>query len=370
MKLAMTMMVRDEADIIAPMLDHHLAQGIDIIIVTDNGSVDGTAEILEGYAARGVVDLRHDPVHRKQQGVVVTQMARDAATIHGATWVLNADADEFWMPVRPGLTLKQAFENIDPAIQSFTVDVTDMTGPPALQGTGFQRLIYRDQRTVNELNAVGLHAHSTHDAAHIGDPDITVIQGNHFVSLQSLGAPPAEFAIEVLHFPWRSWAQFSRKVDNSGRAYLDSPDLVPSPNHHGMRDFFRLQGDTLLPSYLVRHPTDEAIEAGLASGSFIVDRRIADAFTNPVVDVPVDPDANKQALAYGTLISGLEFRIRNLETERAKQTEQTDALQQELQHERETVGRIESDLTTLKNRKVVRALDKIAHAVHLRGRRR
>ena len=74
MKLAMTLMVRDEADIITPMLEHHLAQGIDVMIVTDNGSVDGTAEILEGYAERGLIDLRHDPVHRKQQGVTVTGM--------------------------------------------------------------------------------------------------------------------------------------------------------------------------------------------------------------------------------------------------------------------------------------------------------
>lgn len=368
MKLAMTVMVRDEADIIAPMLDHHIRQGIDVFIVTDNGSVDGTTQILEEYAAKGIIELRHDPVHRKQQSVVVTQMARDAASVYGADWVLNADADEFWGPVNPELTLRDAFAHIDKGIQSFTVNVTDLIGEPALRGSGLQRLVYRDMRTTAELNQVGLHAHATHDAVHIGDPTIDVIQGNHFVSLESLGAPPTEYAIEVLHVPWRSWAQYSRKVENSGRAYLASDGLKPSPNHHGMRDFRRLQENTLFPSYLVRHPTAEDIVAGLASGSLVREDRLASSLPSPIADVPVDPAAAAHDRAIGAVIGGLEFRIKQLEGELARAADVRDALERNEAELGATLAdamahttELESMVTQLKNRRLVKTADRIAN---------
>ena len=47
MMLVLTLLCRDEADILESMLRFHLAQGVDRIIATDNGSVDGSLEILQ-----------------------------------------------------------------------------------------------------------------------------------------------------------------------------------------------------------------------------------------------------------------------------------------------------------------------------------
>ncbi len=67
MKLVMTLLVRDEADIVDAQIAFHLHAGVDFVIATDNRSEDGTTEILERYERAGVLHLhprarrRHAP---------------------------------------------------------------------------------------------------------------------------------------------------------------------------------------------------------------------------------------------------------------------------------------------------------------------
>jgi glycosyltransferase involved in cell wall biosynthesis len=357
MKLAMTLMVRDEADIIEAMIKFHLDQGIDILIVTDNGSVDGTVEILERFEHDGLVDLRHDPVQHKQQGETVTKMARAAYDIHGADWVLNADADEFWAAVNPDASLRDVFAGIDPALQSFTVPVFDMIGAPAMNGTGLQRLRFRDLRSQASLNAVGLLAHSTHDAVHVGSPIVVVAQGNHFVSLPSFGSPDPAHQIEVRHYPWRSWSQYSRKVESAGRAYESQTVLKPSPNHHGMRDYNRLRDGSLLAHYLIRHPTDHELRLGLANGEYAEDLRMSNLIASPVADSQIDDAVESTQRAFLHTFQNLEKEFEAALKSVAHLEQELDLSSKllELSVEREDILRAELGLE--KNRRIVRALD-------------
>lgn len=257
-KIVMTLLVRDEADIIAATIEHHLAQGVDLIIATDNGSVDGTREILAAYAESGRLELHDYLAHDKNQSAVVSGMASRAAAEHGATWVINADADEFFLPKVPGKTLREALERIPTGIGSFQAPVVNMTGEPARTGAALRRLTRRDHRDEDSLmTTVALHAHPSSDAIHVGRPDVKVQQGNHGVDIPQMGYPPAEAEIEVLHFPWRTYAQYSTKIRNTGQSYDANPELNPSPRHHGMRDYRFWKAGVLEPLYLIRHPGAE-----------------------------------------------------------------------------------------------------------------
>ena len=315
MRIIGTLMVRDEVDIVAAMVEHHLAQGLDRLIVTDNASLDGTVEVLEAYVETGLVELHHDPEHRKQQHAVVTGMARRARTEHRADWVLNLDADEFLVPVDKRLTVREALEQTSLHLNAFTVPVTNLVGPAAWSGSGVGRLAWRDHRTDAQLQEIGIHAQPTPNAVHRGEIDVVVAQGNHFVSLRSNGQPPPEAALEVLHLPWRSWAQLERKVVNAGLAYERSPHLRPSKNHHGMADYRRYRSGRLEQAYLARTPLRAELERGEQQGHYVRDPWLAEhlrslvstahhpallkAVVDPETDVPVPDEEHAEGARLG-----------------------------------------------------------------------
>src|SRR4051794_20611986 len=106
----MTLLVRDERDVIEANVRYHFSQGVDAIVVTDNGSVDGTREILDGLATEFPIHVIDEPSHTYEQSAWVTRMARKAAE-DGADWVINSDADEFWTADRGDL--RTAFAAVD-----------------------------------------------------------------------------------------------------------------------------------------------------------------------------------------------------------------------------------------------------------------
>lgn len=297
MRVILTMMVRDEADIIAATIEHHLAEGIDRILVTDNASVDGTREILADYARHAPVTVFDDLEHRKQQAEVVSRMARQAATEHGADWVINGDADEFVLA--SGSTVAAALASVPTSVGAFQVPVRNLVGRTARSGSGLTtRMLWRDERSEAQLAAAGVQAHPSSNAIHAADPHVEVAQGNHAVSTPRRGTV-GEIGLEVLHVPWRSWEQFERKTVNMGRGYEAAPSLDPSPNHHGMRDWRRWKAGILLPFYLSRTPVDDAdfgegfvrderLAARLSALDGVLPERLAQA-TDPSRDAPFDP---------------------------------------------------------------------------------
>jgi Glycosyl transferase family 2 len=101
----MSIIVRDEADIIAHNIEYHRRMGVDRFIVIDHRSVDGTSRILEHFRDQGILDIipKRREVYKKAvwtNGLVKTALQR-----YGHTWHIGNDADEFYVPPA-GHTLK------------------------------------------------------------------------------------------------------------------------------------------------------------------------------------------------------------------------------------------------------------------------
>ena len=96
-RLIMTLLVKNEEELLEKNLLFHKAMGVDAFIVTDNNSADGTYGIIEKYRRKGwVVDVIRETATGYEQKEWVDRMIWRAKMSFGADWVINADADEFW----------------------------------------------------------------------------------------------------------------------------------------------------------------------------------------------------------------------------------------------------------------------------------
>lgn len=104
MRVVGVAMVRNEIDIVEAFVRHSLAIA-DHLVVLDNGSHDGTLEVLKALQREGLaIELIEDPEPGKRQGERTTKLMRDHALAkHGADWVIPIDADEFLVTGTGGL---------------------------------------------------------------------------------------------------------------------------------------------------------------------------------------------------------------------------------------------------------------------------
>jgi hypothetical protein len=267
MKVVMTLLVRDEADIIDDHVAFHLATGVDFIIAADNGSTDGTTEILETYARDGHLH-RIDVPDPFSQIEVVTQMARLAATRFGADWVINSDADEFWWP-RTG-TLKNLLSLVPPRFGSVRGMWRNFVPRPNGSGSFAERMTIRSQRPIPGIHPLNTHFKTVHRAS----AEVEVGGGNHDVRGRGLTPVFGWYPIDVLHFPIRSLEQFERKFVRWWQ--ITSVDGEASnPYYNVVRDAHR-EGRIaeLYEPFVV---DDEQLARGLADGTLVEDTRLRDA---------------------------------------------------------------------------------------------
>jgi hypothetical protein len=267
MKVVMTLLVRDEADVLDAHLAYHLSAGVDLVIATDHRSVDGTTEILESYARDGRVQLIRRDDEKIRQSEWMTRMAQLAASKHGADWVLNSDADEFWWPAAP--SLEDALAAV-PSTHGIVYAVSRVFVPRPGTAHFSERMIARLDLPA-PLNDPATPYRHVAKVAHRGNPRAVVLQGNHRVSGTSLRDIRSWSPLELLHFPLRSPEQAAAKHLNTWTAWEKNlrGDIALARQTHDegspLRFYDRLVVD------------DDALARGLANGSLVEDTRLRDA---------------------------------------------------------------------------------------------
>jgi len=334
MKIVMTVLVREEADIVEEQIAFHLDAGVDFVIATDNRSQDGTTEILERYASAGRLHLIREPGEDLRQSEWVTRMARLAATDFGADWVLNADADEFWWPQGAGFedvlaVVPTRYGVVRAAWRNFVPRPDD--GRPF-----FERMTAR-------LCTPAFHHHplSTHSkSAHRAVADVRVGRGNHEAFGEGLLPLRGWYPLEILHFPVRSREHCVRKYVTQFVA-LEKNAEKGIPNHMA-EAYEAYRAGRLEEFYEPLVVDDDALARGIGDGSLTLDTRLRDRlrrlgfgaggaadaednacnsllqssqdFGRPSVSEAAQYAAEASALEESDVAVGLGSRIENLET--------------------------------------------------------
>ncbi len=279
MKLIMTLLVRDEDDIIEENIKFHLSQGVDFLIITDNKSVDNTRYIIKKYEKKGNAKYIYEPSDDYSQYKFVTRMSRMAYVDYNADWVINSDADEFWWPNTGNL--KSTFESITADINVVEVERNNFVAVSPDYSPFYDSMIYRE---VNSKNYFGKPLPSK--VAHRGDKDIIVNQGNHGVTnLKEINKAKSE--ILIFHFPIRGYQKIENKIRLGGAAYERNTELGPKIGG-GWRTLYRcLQKDGNIKKYFLENSYNfERLKTAIDNKSILEDRRLSNYFktalSNPI----------------------------------------------------------------------------------------
>lgn len=189
LKIVATILAKNEEDIIAANIEHHIEHGVSAFIVTDNGSTDRTREICSRYPE--VKEIIDEPGTDHNQTAWVTRMAHLACKLR-PDWIVHLDADELWC----GLTNLRLIREPAAACERMYLH------PPI--GTNFD---VHKQRWYINLDHTSLPQECK--VAHRPNANVVIEHGNH--GIRGVRTEPTT-TVWRHHYPVRSYDHLCRKA--------------------------------------------------------------------------------------------------------------------------------------------------------------
>ncbi len=217
-KLIMTLLVKNEEELLEKNLIFHKAMGVDGFIITDNNSTDSTPQIIREYIDKGwILESIEEHATNYQQKAWVDRMIRLAKDKYHADWIINADADEFWHSPTGDLRSEMQSRGAN----TLLCKVVNFCPDEELPFWRWSEVV----TPVSDIEKYDLSRHSIYSksmtkVAHSAIGYIRISMGNHKVTM--LPSRKQKSEITVFHYNIRSKAQFLEKMINGGQQFVNN----------------------------------------------------------------------------------------------------------------------------------------------------
>lgn len=251
-KLIMTLVVKNEEDIIEQNIKFHYAMGVDGFIVVDHNSTDRTGSILRRLVDEGVVlEVIKKTSIKHEHSVWVDEMIRLAKIKYKADWIINADADEFFYS--QDLNIKESLCRY-PKVNAFKVE-SNFVFPDESENFLYNPYFNKNPLKDFELDMLGIRseyseyfslkvARTCPKIIHKTKGYVKIESGNHRVYMKNLCLAPTN-DIVLYHYHIASYARYedkarrwaeSAKYLTKGSNYLTH--IVDLLNKNKLREYY------------------------------------------------------------------------------------------------------------------------------------